>query len=479
MTRHRAIPSTPATPGALSLSAMAVAIALALVVPSLAAAQASPAPLPVAEEESEAEATAEAADQSDTDGAPSSTEQGRTSMDESFGPRSHADWVRETRRKALEDTKLDVQVRSYYLDRTKYDDSESEAWALGGSIGFKTGYFRDRFAFGATGYTSQPLYGPDGKDGTLLLQSGQEGYAVIGEVYGEFLINEKTRLSFGRRALDTPYINRNDSRMTPNTFQAVTFHGLYGTPETGEWRVGGGYIDEIKERTAESFVSMSQDAGAPDGVDEGVWALGANWKKGDFSIGAIDYYSQDIINIFYTEAKYAIPLGGKWKLGLLAQYTDQTSVGDELLRGTDFDSQQWGTKADFTYERATLSFAYTSASGDTDMQGPWSGYPGYTSVQVEDFNRDGEDAFMLRAAYNLSSLKNASIYALYVNGSDPDSPTAYAKAEYDLNFQWTAAEGRWGGLMVRLRYAHIEQDDPAGTDQDDVRVMVYYDPPKL
>ena len=199
---------------------------------------------------------------------------------------------------------------------------------------------------------------------------------------------------------------------------------------------------------------------------------------GDFSIGAIDYYSDDIINIFYTEAKYALPLGEKWKLGLSAQYTDQTSVGDELLAG-DFDSQQWGVKADFSRGRLMLSGAYTSATGTADMKGPWSGYPGYTSVQVEDFNRDGEDAFMLRAGYTLASLKNASIYALYVNGSDPDSPGAYAKKEYDLNFQMTVAEGAFGGLMVRLRYARIQQDDPMRTDQTDARVMIYYDPPKL
>jgi hypothetical protein len=473
----------PATSGTLSLLAGCVALALAIA-PRPAAAQASPAPVP-AEPETEAEATAEAASQSDegavddSEAPTTSSEQGQTSMDESFGPKSRRDWIRETRRKAFEDTKFDVQARSYYLDRTKYDDSESEAWAVGGSAGFKTGYFRDRWAFGATGYTSQPLHAPDDKDGTLLLQSGQEGYAVIGEAYGEFLINEDSKISFGRRALDTPYINRNDSRMTPNTFEAITFHGLYGGDGKAEWRVGGGYIDEIKERTAENFVSMAQDAGAPDGVDEGVYAAGVNYKLGDLSIGAIDYYSPDIINIFYTEAKYAWAFGNDMKLGLAGQFTDQTSVGDELLRGTDFQSQQWGAKADLTYKRGLFSFAYTSASGDTDMQGPWSGYPGYTSVQVEDFNRDGEDAWMLRAAYNFASLKGASIYGLYVNGSDPDSPSAYAKNEYDLNFQWTVAEGSFGGLMVRLRYAHISQDDPLQTDQDDVRVMLYYDPPKL
>ena len=68
-----------------------------------------------------------------------STEQGQTHLDESFGPRSHDEWVRETRRKAWADTDWNIQLRTYYLDRDKYDDSQSEAWAIGGSAGFKTG----------------------------------------------------------------------------------------------------------------------------------------------------------------------------------------------------------------------------------------------------------------------------------------------------------------------------------------------------
>ena len=182
----------------------------------------------------------------------------------------HDDWVRETRRKAWKDTKFDAQIRSYYFDRDKYDGSESEAWALGGSVGLKTGYFRERFALGATGYTSQRLHGPEDKDGTLLLAPGQHGYTVLGELYGEFLLNEDTRLSIGRRGIDTPYLNRNDSRMTPNTFEAITLQGLYGGGEgQAEWRVGAGYFDEIKERNSDEFVSMATVAGAPDGVERG------------------------------------------------------------------------------------------------------------------------------------------------------------------------------------------------------------------
>ena len=329
--------------------------------------------------------------------APSSLEQGQTRMQDSFGP-SREEWIKDTRRKAFEDTKFDVQARTFFLTRDKYDGSESEAWALGGSAGFKTGYFREFFAFGATGYTSQKLHGPEDKDGTLLLQPGQEGYTVLGEVYGEFLLNQDTRLTLGRRAFDTPYLNRNDVRMTPNTFQAAVLQGLYGdSKDRGEWRFGAGYFDKIKERNSEDFVSMAKDAGAPAGVERGVYSLGANYALGDLSLGAINYYSDDIINIFYTEAKYAFALNDQWKLRTALQYTDQGSTGDELLKGDSFDSSQWGAKAELVRGGALFTLAYTDASGNTNMQNPWSGYPGYTSVQVEDFNRNGESAWMMRA----------------------------------------------------------------------------------
>jgi hypothetical protein len=400
-----------------------------------------------------------------------------TPLEESFGPKSHDDWVKESRRKALNDTKIAVQVRSYYLDRDKFDGGQSETWALGGSIGLKTGYFRDRFALGATGYTSQKLVGDEDKDGAGLLQSGQEGYVALGELYGEFLINDQTRLTIGRRAFDTPYINRNDTRMTPVTFEAAALQGLYGTPENGEWRVGAGYFFRIKEKTADHFVSMSEDAGAPDGVDRGVFAVGANWRKGDLSIGAIDYYSSDIINIFYAEGKYGYAVGEKSKLTFSLQYSDETSVGDELLKGTSFESHQWGGKADLSVGNASFSAGFTSAAGDANMQNPWSGYPGYTSVQVEDFNRDGEDAWMLRAAYKFPSIKGLSIYGLYVDGSDPDSPSEYAKDEWDFNLQWDApADSIFKGLMARLRYAEVSNDAPDTSTLKDLRVMIYWTP---
>jgi len=40
-------------------------------------------------------------------------------------------------------------------------------------------------------------------------------------------------------------------------------------------------------------------------------------------------------------------------------------------------------------------------------------------------------------------------------------------------------EGVLKGLMLRLRYAHVEQKDPARSDLDDLRILIFYDPPSL
>jgi len=48
-----------------------------------------------------------------------------------------------------------------------------------------------------------------------------------------------------------------------------------------------------------------------------VYVAGANYAHQDISIGAINYYSDDIINTFYTEAKYTLPgtVGNRLTLG--------------------------------------------------------------------------------------------------------------------------------------------------------------------
>ena len=124
--------------------------------------------------------------------------------------------------------------------------------------------------------------------------------------------------------------------------------------------------------------------------------------------------------------------------------------------------------------QALFTAAYTSASGDANMQSPWSGYPGYTSVQVQDFNRQGEDAFMLRAGYEFPCLDGLSAYALGVFGTTPDQAGQYRQDEYDLNLQWAPPKGVLKGLALRLRYAIVEQHGGDVDNLTDFRVICNY-----
>ena len=412
-----------------------------------------------------------------------STEQGHTQMDQINLANPEGELVAPEAPKEtspfIRDSKWSAQARSFYFDRDKYDGSISEAWAVGGSVTYLSGYVGDVFRIGATGYTSLPLYAPTDKDGTGLLLPGQEGYAVLGQLYGEFKFTDKIFAAIGAKTYNTPYINANDVRMTPNTFEGATFYGTAGEGDS-KFRFGGGYISKIKQKNDDEFVPMSEAAGVS-GVDRGVYVLGGNYLVGDFSIGAAEYYSDDILKIFYAESKYAFKFGDAAKLSLAAQYSDQQSTGDDLLTGSSFNTNQWGVKGDLTFGGAgLLTLAYTDTSnGDQNMRAPWSGYPGYTSVQVKDFNRANEQATMIKGLYDFSKLgaSGFSAYLLYVHGSGVNAPN-YNEDETDLNVQWNVKTGALRGLSFRLRYAYIEQRGGGDPNINDLRFIVNYDFPR-
>lgn len=463
-----------------SIGAALVALALSAA-PGQAQETSEPAQAKTASDASPPTAAGTEAKPAETDSdpveAPTSTEQGHTQMPESFDHRPLQELLRESRYVGLRDTTFNAQFRSFYLHRDEFNNAQELATTAGGSAGFKTGYFLERVAFGATGYTSQKLNGPLDKDGTDLLLTGQRSYEVVGEAYSEVLLMQGLKASLGRRLIETPYINSNDSRMTPATFQGYTLLGAMGSSGGPVVRFGAGYIDREKDRNSNEFVPMSVVAGAPAKDARGVYAAGAHVAYGDFSIGAIEYYCADIINITYTETRFSIPLADRIRLRLGAQYSSQGSTGADLLTGHAFSADQLGAKTELVLGSALLTIAYTDTSGGASMQNPWGAYPGYTSVQIENFYRAGESAALFRAAYNFPKpLRGLSAYALYVQGGQPAAPKQYAQDEYDLNVQWDADRGMFKGLTLRARYGHVAQDTNSGNSQhqDELRLILYY-----
>jgi hypothetical protein len=241
-------------------------------------------------------------------------------------------------------------------------------------------------------------------------------------------------------------------------------------------RYGAGWVTKIKERNSERFIPMSEDAGAP--VDRGVAMAGFNLKTKNVTFGAIEYYSSDVINIVYSEAEYATTLPSG--LGLLGsvQFTDQRSTGsDELTGGDSFDVNQVGVKFDVSYENALASLGYTSTTTGSNMRNPWSSYPGYTSVQVEDFNRADEQASLVKIAYDFKRFGLAGVTAsgLWVHGWGVDSDVGQNEDEYDFDLQWRPQGERWKGLWFRWRQAYVRQRGGDHDTLDDYRLIANYD----
>ena len=95
-------------------------------------------------------------------------------------------------------------------------------------------------------------------------------------------------------------------------------------------------------------------------------------------------------------------------------------------------------------------------------------------MQIQNFNRYGEDALLLRAGYKFACVEGLSAYALGVFGSTPNEAGQYRQDECDLNLQGEAPTGTLKGLTLRLRYAVAEQHGGSVDTSSDFRAKCNY-----
>ena len=373
------------------------------------------------------------------------------------------------------DSSLVLKPRSYYLNRNRKRGGTSEAWALGGALEFTSGQWLDRFDVGATVFTSQKLYGPQDKDGTLLLKPGQNGFTVLGEAWVGARLYEEHRLRIGRQSFNLPYVNRRDIRMVPITFEGIA---LSRPVDTGFAYIVG-YLSRIKERNQTQFVSMSKAAGAQES-HKGLALAGARYNLGQHTtVGAINYYSIDVMNTFYTEADTSFELSDEVGLALAAQYTDQRSIGKELIG--NFDTYLFAAKADLSYHDAILTLAASRTGNDKGIQSPYGSPASYLSIIVDNFDRADEKAILLGLSYNFKGvgLDGLSVFTNVAHGDTPDSGRNASpdETEYDFTLDYRFRKGAFNGLWARVRGAYIDQDDdaPGSDDFFDFRIILNYE----
>jgi hypothetical protein len=359
------------------------------------------------------------------------------------------------------DSQWDLHLRTYYFDRDNFNGSTSQAWAGGGWIGWQSGFIHDVFQIGATLYTSQPIYAPDGQGGTLLLTSDQEQITTLGQAFVRARI-QKQDLTAGRQIVDTPLIGLRDNRMIPITFEGVTLKGTPAShPNMNYWV---GYLWDFKPRDVAPFQSMSSGFNVDEDIGA-VFAMVRSEPMNGWHFVAEDYFLHDTINTGYGEARYDLPKakdGPAWTLAV--NDIVQNGSADNLITGDSFFTYQASAKAGVVNNSWTLFLAASTTGTGADIRFPYASKPNYTDMQQVSFDRAAEDAVVVGAAYDFTKhgWEGFSIGGSFGHGWDAINPNTGVglpdRSEYDLFLQYRPTKGHWQGFRFQAKYANVFGD---------------------
>ena len=339
-----------------------------------------------------------------------------------------------------------------------------EAFAAGGALSLTTGWWRDMLQLGVRAYTTQPVVSPNGAGNTGLLKSSGDGFSTLGQAWAKVKI-EPAIVTLFRQALQLPFINGNDSRMIPNTFEAYQL-------EAEPWkdlRLNVGYVAGMKPRTSADFEPMSNIAGVPQ-VNRGTSFEGfLIGSEHDAFLGAIQELTWDLFSCSYLQAGRTWKFQQDLEIRGDAQFVEQCSVGRQLL-GT-FNTQLYGARLTASYANALLSVETNETASGTGIRNPFGGDPTFNSLMISNFNSAGEKAYGAGITYDFSKLGLTGVraFAGYAYGI---RPAGRWEEEFNATVDYRITAGVLQNLWLRLRYAHNVSN--VSRPIEDFRVILNY-----
>lgn len=393
------------------------------------------------------------------------------------------------------DAKAGYQFRTFYMDKDNPSGSVNEAWAAGGWLYARSGFWKDVVQVGATYYFSLPLWAPDGAAGTQLLRPDQESIYVLGELYAR-LRYEKQTLTLYRQEIDMgyprpsgvrsnrsdlSYVGKLDNRMVPVTYQAALLGGPIpvSAPGAGDLRYWAGYLWDAKPRDSNEFISVGEAIGAP-GSNAGMAMAGLQWAPmKDLWLQGWYHRSNDVLDIAFLDLDFVHRLSKDEYLRFGTQYTRQASAGGSALTGSSFSTWNWEAYGEYGWRWLTLYGAYSTIGEGQQIRTPFSSGPIYTQMLTRAFTRAGEDTWLLGIAVSLGQVApGLSAWFDVADGRNAVNPATGAalgdEREYDLGVVWTyRSKGSvFDGSRIRGRAGWVFDDAPGTQRGTDYRVDV-------
>lgn len=376
----------------------------------------------------------------------------------------------------LRDMRVSYYTRTHALDLENYTGPPSKAWALGAALGLRTGFLDDWLQFEIAAATSQPLWAPEGEGGTLLLTDNQAEVSSLG-IANAHMRGIGQELTIGRQLVKTPYINPQDNRMIPNAVEGVALMRRRDEAQTLDY--GFGYLWGFKARDSSYFVPFSEELGVEE--NRGVAVAGAKVMpvKG-LTLGAIDYLIPDVLNTAFTELDWIVD-AAPVQMRFSVNYTDQRTVGADLLPGAPYDTNQVSGRFAASYANATLLLAASRNGNGGALQSPFGSFPAYTVLDQLNFNNPGQDTLVIGAAYDFSKividgLKLQTRYGWSWGAAAASDSPAGRQNEYNLELEYLPTYGPLKNIHVQVFYSAVEfpNNPPGETQQPQVRGIVTY-----
>lgn len=329
----------------------------------------------------------------------------------------------ETLDSAIRKANVTGQFRFGYIanDPDVAGSNSTSAAAIGGQLKFETAAW-NRLQFAVAPYFSEKVKALGGDEDQNKLNgdffdSNNDSFAYLGEAYVNYAWSGGN-MRIGRQQLDNPFINTDDIRMLPNTFNAVWFNMIVN---------GNLALEAGKVSSWAGFDSGASQDKFKRASNDGVLAVGATYKMKDHHTFQGWYYDFDqAYSQLYLEAIYT---NGKFEAGM--QYTDYS---EDSISG--IDGSAWGLMASYDFGVVKGSVAINEASNDAgkSVSNGLGGGSFFTSMDET----------------TIDGMNDASAYMVSV--------------------EYPASEA----LALTAAYGHFEDGAKASNDQTELNLMVSY-----
>jgi len=361
---------------------------------------------------------------------------------------------------AFSNAKVNGHIRLAYINQENAASNDTYATALGGELKFETArYYHTSIAIST--YISQKVNGLSGTVGGDLnpdfFDANGDSIAYLGEAYIDYNYH-KFDIRIGRQQLDTPLNDRDDIRMLPNTFEAVTV----GYGGIKDFVFMAGYI--TRWAGYDSGDDISKFKPMPGVID-------ATGKKGDYvtlagvmneSIKNLElqmwYYGFDkLSDVVYGDGIYSSKAKSiTYEVGVqLSHYFERSS--------SQVDGSVYGGTLSLGYKGLSVAGAFNRAhtTKDKSIILGYGGGPYYTSMEEMTIAEISDvKAYVLSFGTDLSRIGVAGLEFSYAyghfDGTANSSDIRYK--ENDFVFSYEVNEK----TDMELSYADVKDEENSG-----------------